>query len=111
MIRVWGYEGITFQERKYHGEPEMGENKVHFRSYKGNVLLESRVNDMALAELEYWTEFRKWSHIGHIPGRGKILKLSVSCIFTKRGELVILVFLKCHSVCQGEKRIEQGWRL
>lgn len=79
---------------------------MHLRSYKGNVLLESRVNDMALAELEYGTESRKWSQIDHVPGRGNILKLSVSCIFTKRGELVILLFLKSHPGCQGEKRIE-----
>lgn len=61
VIRVWRYERITFQERKYLREPEMGENKMHLRSYQGNVL-ESRVNDMALAELEYGTESREWSH-------------------------------------------------
>lgn len=30
-----------------------GREQIHLRSYNGNVLLKSQVNDMALAELEY----------------------------------------------------------
>lgn len=58
--------GITFQERKHYEEPEMGENKMHLRASKGNVLLESRVSEMgALGKLQHWTDSRKWHQIGH----------------------------------------------